>query len=114
MQPIAVTLKGATAAPSIGRISACYPRSRRRAGLLTQPMAHQMKIAYADPPYPGCAHRYRDHPDYAGEVDHAALIAHLDHDFDGWVLHTHTPAIAVLAPLLPPGARWGAWVKTFA
>jgi hypothetical protein len=37
MQPIAVTLTGATAAPSIGRIAACYPGSRRRAGLLTQP-----------------------------------------------------------------------------
>ena len=31
-----------------------------------------MKIAYADPPYIGCAHLYRDHPDYAGEVDHPA------------------------------------------
>ena len=29
-----------------------------------------MRIAYADPPYPGCAHLYRGHPDYAGEVDH--------------------------------------------
>jgi hypothetical protein len=27
-------------------------------------------MAYADPPYPGQSHRhYRDHPDYAGEVD---------------------------------------------
>jgi len=33
-----------------------------------------VKIAYADPPYIGCAHLYRDHPDYAGEVDHPALI----------------------------------------
>ena len=32
-----------------------------------------MKIAYADPPYIGCAHLYRDHPDYAGEVDHPAI-----------------------------------------
>jgi hypothetical protein len=23
-----------------------------------------VKIAYADPPYIGCAHLYRDHPDY--------------------------------------------------
>lgn len=29
-----------------------------------------MRLAIADPPYPGCAHLYRDHPDYAGEVDH--------------------------------------------
>ncbi|WP_244295086.1 hypothetical protein [Paracoccus versutus] len=37
-----------------------------------------MKIAYADPPYIGCAHLYRDHPDYAGEVDHVRLIERLD------------------------------------
>jgi hypothetical protein len=73
-----------------------------------------MRIAYADPPYPGLAHLYRDHPDYAGEVDHAALIDRLEADFDGWVLHTHSPGIATVAPLLPSGARWGAWVKTFA
>jgi hypothetical protein len=72
------------------------------------------RIGYADPPYPGCAHLYADHPDYAGEVDHAALIARLEADFDGWVLHTHVPGIPILAPLLPIGVRWGAWVKTFA
>jgi len=27
-----------------------------------------MKFAYADPPYPGCAHLYRKHPDYADEA----------------------------------------------
>jgi len=73
-----------------------------------------MRIAYADPPYPGLAHLYRDQSDYAGEVDHAALIARLEREFDGWVLHTHSPGIAIVAPLLPSGARWGAWVKTFA
>lgn len=30
-----------------------------------------MRIAYADPPYPGQARKhYGQHPDYAGEVDH--------------------------------------------
>ena len=59
-----------------------------------------MKIAYADPPYIGCAHLYRGHPDYAGEVDHVALIARLERDYDGWILHAaSTPrSIAVLAP----------------
>ena len=68
-----------------------------------------MKLAYADPPYPGQAYQYRDHPDYAGEVDHAQLIDRLEAGFDGWVLHTSaTPtAIATLAPLvLKTGARW--------
>jgi hypothetical protein len=72
-----------------------------------------VRIAYADPPYPGCAHLYREHPDYAGEVDHAALIASLG-EYDGWILHTSSVAIPLLAPLVPPKARWMAWVKPFA
>lgn len=76
-----------------------------------------MRLAYADPPYPGCAHLYRDQSDYAGEVDHAELIGRLNRDYDGWLLHTSaTPeAIALIAPLiLGTGARWMAWVKPFA
>lgn len=73
-----------------------------------------MRIGYADPPYPGCAHKYRDHPDFAGEVDHAAPITQLERDFDGWVLHTNTPSIGLLASLVPATARWMAWVKPFA
>lgn len=76
-----------------------------------------MNIGYADPPYPGCAHLYRDHPDFAGEVDHATLIERLQSEFDGWVLHTSatSDAIALLAPLvLGTGARWMAWTKPFA
>lgn len=76
-----------------------------------------MRLAVADPPYPGCAHLYKDHPDYAGEVDHAKLIARLERDFDGWVLHTSaTPTtLALLAPIIErTSARWMAWVKPFA
>ena len=76
-----------------------------------------MKIAYADPPYIGCAHLYRGRPDYAGEVNHMALIARLEREYDGWILHAAaTPrSFAVLAPLVEPtGARWMAWVKGFA
>lgn len=76
-----------------------------------------MNIGYADPPYIGCAHLYKDHPDYAGEVDHAALVARLEDEFDGWVLHASaTPvSMAVIAPLVEKtGARWMAWVKPFA
>lgn len=76
------------------------------------------RIAYADPPYIGCAHLYKDHPDFAGEVDHVALIDRLDSEFDGWVLHAAaTPnSMAVLAPLVEQieGARWMSWVKGFA
>ena len=73
-----------------------------------------MKIGYADPPYIGCAHLYKDHPDFAGEVDHVALIASLNANYDGWILHTHVPGLKVILPLLPPEARVMAWVKGFA
>lgn len=76
-----------------------------------------MKIGYADPPYIGCAHLYADHADYAGEVDHAALIERLDSEFDGWVLHASATkaSMAVLAPLIAQtDARWCSWVKGFA
>lgn len=76
-----------------------------------------MNLGYADPPYVNCAHLYKNHPDYAGEVDLAALIQRLQADFDGWVLHAAaTPeSFAKMAPLaLNIGARWMAWVKPFA
>ena len=76
-----------------------------------------MKIAYADPPYPGCAHKYKDHPDYAGEVDHRALVAQLERDFDGWILHTHVGGLRMMEreKILPEdGIRICQWTKTFA
>lgn len=37
-----------------------------------------MRLAYADPPYPGQAKRhYGNHSDYAGEVNHRNLIDQL-------------------------------------
>lgn len=72
-------------------------------------------IAYADPPYPGqSAKHYSDHPDYAGEVNHAALVTCLERDFDGWVLHTSSTALTDVLPLCPPNVRVMAWVKPFA
>lgn len=73
-----------------------------------------MRVAYADPPYPGCAHLYKNHPDYAGEVDHAALINRLETEFDGWLLHTSSTALRDVLALCPPGVRVMAWVKPFA
>lgn len=77
-----------------------------------------MRLAYADPPYPGCAHLYKDHPDYAGEVDHVALIRRLETEFDGYVLHTSVPALATILPLFNTAdadtRRICAWVKPFA
>lgn len=72
-----------------------------------------MKVAYADPPYIGCAHRYKDHPDYGGEVDHIALIEHLN-SFDAWALSLHSPSLKVILPMCPDDVRVMAWVKPFA
>lgn len=72
-----------------------------------------MRIAYADPPYPGQAsRRYADDPNCA-EVDHALLFDHLQ-SFDGWALSTSSTALVGLLPFAPPLVRIAAWVKPFA
>ena len=53
--------------------SAAAPRDVSRVDRALQ----ARRLAYADPPYPGKAFYYRDHPDYAGEVDHEALLSRL-------------------------------------
>lgn len=69
-----------------------------------------MIFAYADPPYPGMAHRYPERR----EVDHAELIGRLIAEYrDGWALSTHMPALWELLPLVPRSARVMAWVKPF-
>lgn len=77
-----------------------------------------MRLGYADPPYPGQAHLYRDHPDYAGEVDHHELLARLNRDYDGWALHTSAPALGHVTGICDElgleGYRTMAWVKPFA
>lgn len=61
------------------------------------------RFAYADPPYPGQSWRlYGDHPDYAGEVNHAELVARLVDEFpDGWALSTSASALHEVLPLCP-------------
>ena len=68
-----------------------------------------MRLAFADPPYPGRAHLYEGHPDFAGEVDHHALIERL-RGYDGWALSTNAESLHWLLPLCPE-ARVLAWVK---
>ena len=67
-----------------------------------------LRLAYADPPYPGKARLYRDHPDYGGEIDHAALIGRLA-AYDGWALSTSAEALPAVLALCPPGVRVAAW-----
>jgi len=72
-----------------------------------------VRIAYADPPYPGMsAKHYSGHADYAGEVDHCALVASLA-EYDGWILHTSSVALRYVLPMCPEGVRVMAWVKPF-
>ena len=78
-----------------------------------------MRFAYADPPYPGQSKKhYADHPDYAGEVDHDELLARLDRDYDGWVLHTASTTLSGILisadKLGISGFRIMPWVKPFA
>ncbi len=69
-----------------------------------------MRLAYADPPYPGRSHLYKDHPDYAGEVDHEELIGTLT-TYDGWALSTSASALRDVLPMCPPNVRVLSWVK---
>jgi hypothetical protein len=65
---------------------------------------------------------YRDQADYAGEVDHLALVGDLA-SYDGWCLHTSTPALPYVLACIAEvaqfrsgteGFRIMAWVKPFA
>lgn len=80
-----------------------------------------MRIAYADPPYIGQAKRhYADDPSGIApeEVDHAALIADLERDYDGWALSCSAASLpeilTLMAPIWNPKRhRVLAWVKPF-
>ena len=63
------------------------------------PTARPLRLAYADPPYPGLAWYYKDHPDYAGEVDHGALLDDLL-GLDGFALSTSKWGLRLCVGLL--------------
>jgi hypothetical protein len=70
-----------------------------------------MRLAYADPPYPGNAEtHYGDHEDYAGEVDHEELVARLQH-FDGWALSTSSRSLRYVLSLCPEDVRVLIWLN---
>lgn len=71
---------------------------------------HPRRLAYADPPYPGrAALYYSGHPDFAGEVDHALLVASLSAEYDAWALSTSADALQDVLAVCPPGVRVAAW-----
>lgn len=73
-----------------------------------------MRFAYADPPYPGMARRYyAEHPDFAGEVDHAELLSRLQ-GFDGWALSTSARGlrdVLAIAAAQDLDVRVAAWFR---
>lgn len=80
-----------------------------------------MRFGFYDPPYIDCARRYyKDHADYAGEVDHREMIerALIEHP-DGWALCGSSKSLiqisAMLNDLIPENQveelRVAAWTK---
>lgn len=69
-----------------------------------------MRLVYADPPYPGRAHLYADHPDYAGEIAFHELVTELE-TYDGWALSTSAESLRWVLALCARDARVLAWVK---
>lgn len=88
---------------------------RFRHGYAPRPPAtdRPLRLAYADPPYPGLARRYyADRPDYAGEVDHEELVGRLEADYpDGWALSTNARSHRRILDLCPPDTRVAIWVR---
>jgi hypothetical protein len=74
-----------------------------------------LRFAYADPPYLGQSKRhYRDHPDYAGEVDHRELIDRLENEYDGWALSASMKSLPTVAKLVPNDILTLSWIKPIA
>lgn len=79
-----------------------------------------IRVAYADPPYPGQARRHyaKDAASRgfeAKEVNHRVLIGTLCREYpDGWALSTSSPALRSVLALCPSGVRVMPWVKPFA
>lgn len=66
-----------------------------------------LRLAYADPPYPGFARSHYNMP----EVDHAKLIERLCARYDGWALSTHASTLQQVLALCPAGVRVACWVR---
>lgn len=76
-----------------------------------------MRLAYADPPYLGCAHLYPEHPDskkWDSPSAHVDLMDYLDATYDGWALSASAPSLSEILPCAPVIARVAVWVKPFA
>lgn len=71
-----------------------------------------LRVAYADPPYPGKAKLYRGSASFGGEVDFASLVDRLRLDFpDGWALSTSARSLPRILRLCPIGVEVAAWFR---
>lgn len=87
---------------------------RRRHPEIARLAVGLMRVAIADPPYIGqSAKWYKNHPDYAGEVDHQELIERLSQDYDAWALCLSSSTLQEILGLCPKDVRTLAWVKSF-
>lgn len=68
-----------------------------------------MKVAFADPPYIGCANRYPEKK----EVDQEGLINQMDKFYNCWALSCSSPSLKQLLAWCPSEVRVAAWVKPF-
>lgn len=77
------------------------------------PSDKPLKLAYADPPYPGLSKKYYGkEASYAGEVDHRDLVDTLEQNFHGWALSTSSKALKwVLALVQSDDVIVCPWVK---
>lgn len=66
-----------------------------------------LRLAYADPPYPGRAHLYPENT----EVDHVGLVERLQ-EYDGWALSTDEVNLRYVLNLCPPKTRVLAWCRS--
>lgn len=76
-----------------------------------------MKLAYADPPYLGCAKYYPEHPEsfiWNDLQSHHDLLSRLDSEYDGWAYCLSSTSLHIILPGAPTGTRVAAWVKPFA
>jgi predicted nucleic acid-binding Zn ribbon protein len=73
--------------------------------------AAPMRWAYADPPYPGCAHMYADQPEHEGEIDFEALLRQLRTTYEHFALSTSARSLQRILPMLPREHRICPWIK---
>jgi hypothetical protein len=64
--------------------------------------AKPMVMAYADPPYPGCAWMYKGNPATPARSTTRQLVASLEASYDGFALSTSARALATVLPLFTP------------